>query len=121
MAWILRANDYKQAALVTPAITCKKNAVIFLSLKKLAVFWMLAAVSLLIPILHFVLVPAFFFIGIFMFMFQYKNTHMLEAGTGSCPTCLKNFSISEIYIFDGKKINCELCMEQLTLINQRNA
>lgn len=115
MTWILRANDYRHATLGIRANPCTKKTVVILSLKKLTLFWGLAAFSIFIPILHFVLVPAFLIIGVYTFNTQYKNTHLLEDGTATCPACQKNFFIKASYIFEGKKLICELCMEQLTL------
>lgn len=116
--WILRANDFKQNPLEVNIVPSSKKSVILLSLKKLGLFWGLAMVSILIPILHFVLVPAFLIIGVYAFLSQYKNTHSLHEGSSTCPACQGRFPIKNIYIYDSKKINCELCMEQLIFKNQ---
>jgi len=57
------------------------------ALKKLALFWVLAILSILVPVLHFVLVPLFFFLGIFFFYRSYKSEGKVLAGTVSCPHC----------------------------------
>lgn len=115
MTWILRNNSFKQSPLDAEIIACTKKDVIILSIKKLGLFWGLAIISILIPILHFVLVPAFLLAGVYAFSSQFKNTHHLTKGGGTCPGCNKFFSIKNINFFEGKKISCELCMEQLAI------
>lgn len=115
MAWILRNNSFKQAPLDAEIINCTKKDVIILSIQKLGLFWGIAIISILIPILHFVLVPAFLLAGVYSFSSQFKNTHRLIKGGGICPGCNKFFPIKNINFFEGKKISCELCMEQLAI------
>lgn len=50
-------------------------------------FWFLALVSVLVVVLHFVLAPAFLFMGPY---FAYKRYHAVSVPTeviGHCPTC----------------------------------
>jgi hypothetical protein len=55
--------------------------------------WTLAAISILIPILHFVLVPLFFFLGLIAPFFVVRRESVVLGGIGSCPFCAKRFAI----------------------------
>lgn len=115
MSWILRANDFKQSHLAVEVFSCEKKEMFLLSLKKLVLYWGLAAVSILVPLLHFILVPSFLLIGVYVFLSQYKNTYFLKKGTYTCPSCNHPSSLENIYFFAGKKVSCDLCMAQLVI------
>ena len=56
-------------------------------------FWLLALISTPVLVLHFVLVPAFLFMGPY---FAYKRYHAVSVPievTGHCPTCDKELRI----------------------------
>jgi len=57
------------------------------ALKKLGLFWGIALVSVLIPVFHFVLVPLFFFLGIFFGYRSYKSEGRVLGGETHCPHC----------------------------------
>lgn len=57
------------------------------ALKKLSIFWLLAMVSILIPVLHFVLVPVFLGLGLFMAVRAYKAEAWVLHGSTQCPHC----------------------------------
>lgn len=65
------------------------------SLKKLMLFWGLAAVCVLIPGLHFVLVPLFLIVGIYFFQKTYKIKSQAVQGHVNCPACQKNIVIGK--------------------------
>ena len=59
----------------------------------LAGFWLLALISVPVVVLHFVLVPAFLFMGPY---FAYKRYHTISVPTeviGHCPTCDEELTI----------------------------
>jgi hypothetical protein len=62
-------------------------------LKGLVIGWSLAIVSILVPILHFFLVPGFFILGIVLFFAMSAETETIVGGTGVCPECKKEFNI----------------------------
>lgn len=57
------------------------------ALKKLGIFWGLSIVSILVPVLHFFLVPLFFFMGIFFSYRAYRTHGFVLAGEVLCPHC----------------------------------
>jgi hypothetical protein len=61
--------------------------------RTLAIFWTLAIFSILIPLLHFVLVPGFLLLGAFMFFGIYSEHISNLGGKGICPECKKEFDI----------------------------
>lgn len=115
MAWKLKTNDFKESLVTGNVVACEKKDTIFLSLKKLGLFWILAAFSVFIPLMHFILVPAFLGLGIFAFLSQYKNKFYLEKANCQCPQCMQSFALNKFYFFDGKKLGCTHCMAQLNI------
>jgi len=63
------------------------------ALKSLLGFWVIAAVCVLIPIAHFVLVPGFFIGGIVVASRRWKTAEEGRDATGSCPDCGKDVCI----------------------------
>ncbi|MDG0817374.1 hypothetical protein [Bdellovibrio svalbardensis] len=57
------------------------------ALRKLALFWGLAILSILIPVFHFVLVPLFFALGFFFAHRGYKSEGQVLSGSTTCPHC----------------------------------
>ncbi|MBO9666398.1 MAG: hypothetical protein J7501_06250 [Bdellovibrio sp.] len=57
------------------------------AIKKLALFWGIALVSVLIPVFHFVLVPLFFFLGFYFAHRGYKSDGLVLSGATTCPHC----------------------------------
>src|SRR4051812_43899270 len=58
-----------------------------------AVCFGLAVFSVLVPILHFVLVPGFLLLGVLMFLSFYGQEEGYTGGKGVCPECHKEFEI----------------------------
>ena len=57
------------------------------AIKTMLIFWLVAAVCVLIPVAHFLLVPGFFIVGIIKAI---KLWHKAEDGLsaeGECPSC----------------------------------
>lgn len=49
--------------------------------------WLLAGVTLFIPLAHFFLVPLFVIAGPVLFFMRYKVTELKESVSGECPEC----------------------------------
>ncbi len=113
--WLVKTNNFKQSPLLGEVITCEKRKVVLLSLKKLGLYWGLALFSVLIPVLHFILVPTFLVIGLITFFSLYKNSHYLSFGSYVCPLCDNRITLEKTYFYERKKINCDVCMEHLVL------
>ncbi len=62
-------------------------------LAALGICWGLAAVTLFIPIAHFVLVPGFLIAGPVAGFMRYRLAETLEEVTGECPTCHEQVTI----------------------------
>jgi len=57
------------------------------ALKSMMTFWAIAALCILIPIAHFILVPGFFIGGIMAASRRWKVKEEGIEATGSCPAC----------------------------------
>jgi mono/diheme cytochrome c family protein len=63
------------------------------ALKILTITWLLAGISLLIPMIHFVLSPLLFIIGPLLAWRQYHLTQQTLAAEGECPLCHQSIRI----------------------------
>lgn len=61
--------------------------------KRLGLFWLIAVASILIPILHFVLVPLFLAPGVFFAVRTYRSEGAVLRGTTTCPHCKADIKI----------------------------
>lgn len=59
----------------------------------LGLTWLLAALTVLIPIAHFVLVPALLLAGPVLAWMRYRVTERNERVIGACPSCGKEFTL----------------------------
>lgn len=57
------------------------------ALKKLALFWGISIISVLIPVVHFISVPVFMGLGIFFAIRSYKSEGRVIEGLTRCPHC----------------------------------
>jgi len=57
------------------------------TLQRLGFFWLLAGITLFIPIAHFVLVPGFLIAGPVMAYLTYQTREVRNHTTGTCPAC----------------------------------
>ncbi len=71
----------------TPAARLRRAA------KRWTVLWALAALSVLIPVAHFVLVPALLIAGPISAVARYRQRSGVIAGEGVCPSCGARFII----------------------------
>lgn len=68
-------------------LALSKDQLFFKALAYLTACWCTAIVCILVPALHFVLVPAFFFLGIFLAVRVTKQRHLILSGQITCPHC----------------------------------
>lgn len=83
--------------------------------KALGISFGLSIASIIVPILHFILVPGFFIAGPIFAYFLYKQKDMVMGGSGTCPGCSKPFSIArgaEVWPLEDV---CGLCHEHVTI------
>ena len=57
------------------------------AVKGLAGFWGAMVVSVFLPVAHFVLVPSFFFVGIYQFFKRLRVSELVRGAHGVCPDC----------------------------------
>lgn len=113
--WIIRTTDYRQSEFPKKGLPISRKELTFSSLKKLGSFWVLAVISVVIPVLHFVLVPLFLVMGVVAFFRQMKNTHFLKDGEFICPSCSRKSAIKNFYFENGKRFQCKTCHNQLVV------
>ena len=63
------------------------------ALLRLALLWVLAGVSLFIPLAHFVLVPGFLIAGPVVAVMVYRSEWARESAEGKCPVCGEEITI----------------------------
>ncbi len=64
------------------------------ALLMLGLMWLLALVSVLIPVAHFVLVPALLLAGPVVAFMRFRITEVNERVTGACPTCGREITVA---------------------------
>ena len=57
------------------------------ALKALGLSWLVAAATVFIPVAHFLLVPGFFFFGIYAFVSRVRTEEVTARIQGICPDC----------------------------------
>ena len=64
------------------------------ALKMLGIMWVLAVVTVFIPIAHFVLVPGFLLAGPVTAVMRFRVAEMTETAQGACPTCGQEMTVA---------------------------
>ncbi len=90
------------------------------ALKALGFTLGLAVVSVLIPILHFILVPTFILASPIVFFWIAGQEQVILGGKGTCPNCHKEFEIARSPVTWPLSDLCDHCKAELK-INQANA
>lgn len=78
--------------------------------------WVVAAVCIFIPILHFFLVPGFVIAGVVLAVLRLREDVSLVALRGACPRCRneRTYSTSGRYR-EGRSVHCDGCGNAFTL------
>lgn len=116
--WLIRTNDFKEVAFQGEVLTSNKSERLNLATKKLALYWCIALFCILIPVLHFILVPVFTFVGLFLFLKTLKLQFKLSKLQFTCPACQAQNLHKTLRLDDSLKFNCEQCQAQLVLISK---
>jgi len=87
--------------------------------KALAGFWGAMLVSVFIPIAHFVLVPSFFFVGIWQFFRRLKTAELVRGAHGRCPDCGAEQDFELASAGFPQSVACMSCHRGLTLAAAR--
>jgi hypothetical protein len=76
--------------------------------------WALAAVTILVPIAHFVLVPGFFLAGIVLFVRRLREGETIVGVQGVCPYCKEERSFGAQGLMKSHlRVSCPVCHNQL--------
>lgn len=77
--------------------------------QKLLMFWGAALFSVFLPVVHFVLVPLFFILGIF-FAYRARNIkYEISLGEIHCPRCHSLVKIDKADFINSHKEICQSC------------
>jgi hypothetical protein len=85
------------------------------ALKKLAVFWGVAVLSVFIPVAHFFLVPLFLVIGLVLFFNVMKTTGEVLEGKICCPSCGAEAVLGRDFLNWPLKEICQNCVRVLRI------
>ncbi len=83
--------------------------------KFLGLYWGLALVSVLIPLAHFVLVPGFFFIGIFVAFYVRSAQSLVTGGETTCPFCQAQVQIVRMPLEWPLNDKCSACQRSFSI------
>ena len=99
--------------------TYDKNARLKRAFSIFGLCWLLACISLFIPIAHWFLVPSFLIAGPVMAVGRYKMTSANENVEGKCPVCDNDITI-ELDASDTlpKWTYCPICNKSIQLIEE---
>lgn len=119
--WILRTNDFKSNPLEASIVVCDRTQAVTRGLGQLVKFWIIGLFCILIPVLHFFLVPAFFITGIYFLIKSLKYKYRIEnTGSALCPSCQKKIEIKALWFESQVRFGCSHCSEQLVLESEQN-
>ena len=82
-----RADLDKSSEANVEIVILTQGGRLFRAMKGLGICWAIAVFCVLIPILHFILVPLFLLIGIVMFLQQFGQKFYFASGSVRCPSC----------------------------------
>ena len=82
------------------------------ALKKFALFFVLALISVLIPVAHFVLVPVFLLLSVVMAWLEYRKRYHLVDEAVDCIHCNKSFAVDVACSDSSVRVYCTHCSSQ---------
>jgi len=86
------------------------------ALAGLATWWGAAAISIFIPVAHFVLVPGFALFGLFVFVQRLRTTAVVTAARGACPDCRTEQDLDVLGPWtSGRGVSCRHCHRSLRI------
>lgn len=80
-------------------------------------FLVLAFLSVFVPILHFVLVPAFSFAAVGSAMAYFVQTDEVEEASGICPYCKKTTKLSRAKSEGEFRDSCAECLQLIVVLS----
>lgn len=82
------------------------------SIKFFIIFFILALFSVLMPILHFFLVPGFLIAAIVLSYWRFNQSSFMDISSFKCPKCSESFLEKEVYQTEAENftmLNCSYC------------
>ena len=77
--------------------------------------WVAAAVFILVPVLHFFLVPSAFLAGIGAFIYKVRLKELMSAALLKCPQCQKELPLKKAAFNWPRRETCNQCRTSLTI------
>lgn len=119
MTWFTRTNDFRYGVITGDIEAVSRRENLIFGAKKLALSWLVSLITVLAPIVHFVLVPTFFFLGIYLFLGQQKKTHVARQGHFLCPACTGRTDLKAFRFQNEQRLSCAHCGIQLEIVSQK--
>ncbi|MEK6577722.1 MAG: hypothetical protein AABZ55_00720 [Bdellovibrionota bacterium] len=111
---VISTNGFSETGTVKLQTWNKKDR-IARAIKAWFFCWLAAVLSVLIPILHFILVPAFFFSGPIVAFIFYHQEEILLGGRSRCPACSVDFAIAKMDPHFPLHDICSHCQESVRI------
>lgn len=102
-------NDFKEVTFKSELRYFSPKEKFQRGLKNFLIFFFAALFCILIPILHFVLVPAFILFAVYRFIKIQGESGEIPEVVFSCPNCNKIISIKNITLHFPRKEYCPEC------------
>ncbi len=114
--WISKNRDGQSSPLLAEIKTCTSKDTMRKFFKTLLTYWGIALACVLIPLLHFVLVPGFFLAGIYMASKAFEFRYQLVEGSFDCPTCQKKVHLKDRWFESDTTAHCDSCGSKAYLV-----
>ena len=118
MKWSLRTNDFRITEIIGDVSRPAPKELMKAGIKKMLFFWFFALVCVPFPGLHFILVPFFFFYGIWSFLKIQKNHTLIRNGQYQCSHCHFIHQIENVFLNTGEKWRCNQCGTQTVVVSE---
>lgn len=111
----LRGDPEKKVIAEIEVRSLSPSSRFFLAFKYLAIWWVAALFCVLIPVLHFLLVPMGIFIGLFVFARKYSLRSSMSAGAVNCPKCQTQIKIEPAAFNWPRREYCSACRSEIMM------
>lgn len=117
MSMTLKAetNDFKSVQFTADATIYTSSEKLKHGLKSFFIFFFIAVFCILIPILHFVLVPGFLLFAIYKFIKSQKEVGEIVLAKFNCPNCANLIELKNVDLKFPHKEYCPQCRTSLKI------
>lgn len=110
----IRLDDGTEFNLTIPVTHLSQPERFKKALKKFGLFFAMAVASILVPVFHFVLVPALLIAAVTMAVQQYKRVYSLDLSGVKCPRCQEDLKEGRLTTKENKfSVYCFQCRRNL--------